>query len=182
MTTTYENAKQRLEEIRSSILSTSYDYFDAHAKLKEAHAVMEGLIYDKSISFPQYAHLERVELDIINKINKIGDDMIKENDRLLAIEQATENVRDRVVFEVTEETCPFRVKSYLQYDQSVIPNRCIILSPDEVKKVTEDEVDIQGGRAWVKNYIPRECNINEGCPLRMMKFKDIFKMFGYRSE
>lgn len=102
------------------------------------------------------------------------------------IDQIVDEMRvaneSRIILEVTEETCPFRVKSYLQYDQSVIPNRCIILSPDEVKKVTEDEVDIQGGRAWVKNYIPRECNINDGCPLRMMTFKDIFKMFGYRSD
>lgn len=102
------------------------------------------------------------------------------------IDQIVDEMRvaneSRIILEVTEETCPFREERYLQYDLTVIPNRCTILSPDEVKKVTEDEVDIQGGRAWVKNYIPRECNINEGCPLRMMKFKEIFKMFGYRSE
>ena len=45
-------------------------------------------------------------------------------------------------------------KSYLQYDLSVIPNRCTILSPDEVKKVTEDEVDIQGGRALGQELRP----------------------------
>ena len=102
------------------------------------------------------------------------------------IDQIVDEMRvaneSRIILEVTEETCPFREERYLQYDLTVIPNRCTILSPDEVKKVTEDEVDIQGGRDWVKNYVPRECNINEGCPLRMMTFKDIFKMFGYRSE
>ena len=87
MTTTFEDTKKKLDEVFASIQPDTYNYIEDHKKLKRVHKILGNLVYDNSVSYEQFMRLCDIEVGIKNKIERIEDDMIKENQLLLAIER-----------------------------------------------------------------------------------------------